>query len=67
MIGPRSLDAAYRAAGSVVAAVDLVMGGEMYSAFCGVRPPGHHAERSKAMGFCLFNNIAVGAAHALET
>ena len=67
VIGPRSLDAAYRAAGSVVAAVDLVMGGEMDSAFCGVRPPGHHAERSKAMGFCLFNNIAVGAAHALET
>jgi acetoin utilization deacetylase AcuC-like enzyme len=67
VIGPRSLDAAYRADGSVVAAVDLVMGGEMDSAFCGVRPPGHHAERSKAMGFCLFNNIAVGAAHALET
>jgi len=67
VIGPRSLDAAYRAAGSVVAAVDLVMGGEMNSAFCGVRPPGHHAERSKAMGFCLFDNIAVGAAHALDT
>jgi acetoin utilization deacetylase AcuC-like enzyme len=67
VIGPRSLSAAYRAAGSVVAAVDLVMGGEMESAFCGVRPPGHHAERSKAMGFCLFDNIAVGAAHALET
>lgn len=67
VIGPKSLDAAYRAAGSVVAAVDLVMGGEMESAFCGVRPPGHHAESSRAMGFCLFNNIAVGAAHALET
>ena len=66
VVGPKSLLAAYRAAGSVVAAVDLVMGGEMESAFCGVRPPGHHAESSRAMGFCLFNNIAVGAAHALE-
>ena len=67
VIGPKSLDAAYRAAGSVVAAVDLIMGGEMESAFCGVRPPGHHAESSRAMGFCLFDNVAVGAAHALET
>ena len=67
VIGPKSLEAAYRAAGSVVAAVDLVMGGEMESVFCGVRPPGHHAESSRAMGFCLFDNIAVGAAHALET
>ncbi len=67
VIGPKSLDAAYRAAGSVVAAVDLVMGGEIKSAFCGVRPPGHHAESSRAMGFCLFDNVAVGAAHALET
>jgi acetoin utilization deacetylase AcuC-like enzyme len=66
VISPKSLDAAYRAAGSVVAAVDLVMGGEIESAFCGVRPPGHHAESTRAMGFCLFNNIAVGAAHALE-
>ena len=66
VVSPKSLLAAYRAAGSVVAAVDLVMGGEMESAFCGVRPPGHHAESSRAMGFCLFNNIAVGAAHALE-
>jgi len=67
VVSPGSLDAAYRAAGSVVAAVDLVMGGEMESAFCGVRPPGHHAERTQSMGFCLFDNIAVGAAHALET
>ena len=67
VIGPTSLDAAYRAAGSVIAAVDLIMGGEMESAFCGVRPPGHHAESSRSMGFCLFDNIAVGAAHALET
>ena len=67
VIGPKSLAAAYRAAGSVVAAVDLVMSGEIDSAFCGARPPGHHAESSRAMGFCLFDNIAVGAAHALET
>ena len=65
VIGPRSLDAARRAAGAVVAATDLVASGEANNAFCPVRPPGHHAERNEAMGFCLFNNIAVGAAHAL--
>jgi acetoin utilization deacetylase AcuC-like enzyme len=59
------LQAARRAAGAVVRAVDLVMDGEMESAFCSVRPPGHHAESGRAMGFCLFNNIAVGIAHAL--
>jgi acetoin utilization deacetylase AcuC-like enzyme len=64
-MNPHSLNAAMRAAGSVVKAVDLVMGGEVSSAFCSVRPPGHHAERARAMGFCIFNNIAVGAAHAL--
>ena len=58
--------AARRAAGAVIAAVDFVVSGEMASAFCGVRPPGHHAESDKAMGFCIYNNIAVGAAHALE-
>mgnify|MGYP001816330854 CR=1 FL=1 len=63
---PESLTAARRAAGAVTAAVDLVVSGKMSSAFCGVRPPGHHAESGRAMGFCLFNNIAVGAAHALE-
>lgn len=61
-----TLRAAERAAGAGVMAVDLVMSGEASSAFCGVRPPGHHAERNKAMGFCLFDNIAVAAAHALE-
>ena len=66
VVSPDSLLAAYRAAGSVVAAVDLVLAGEIDSAFCAVRPPGHHAESNRAMGFCLFNNIAVGAAHALE-
>lgn len=65
VIGPDSLMAARRAAGAVVAAVDLVVSGKMESAFCGVRPPGHHAETGRAMGFCLYNNIAVGAAHAL--
>jgi acetoin utilization deacetylase AcuC-like enzyme len=65
VISPDSLGAARRAAGAVVKAVDLVVGGKMSSAFCGVRPPGHHAESDRAMGFCLYNNIAVGAAHAL--
>ena len=59
-----SAEAALRAAGAVVAAVDGVMGGEFRNAFCAVRPPGHHAERARAMGFCLFNNVAVGALHA---
>ncbi len=66
VICPDSLKAARRAAGAVVLAVDLVMSSEMESAFCCVRPPGHHAESSRAMGFCLYNNIAVGVAHALE-
>ncbi|MGI9247573.1 MAG: histone deacetylase family protein [Woeseiaceae bacterium] len=66
IISPDSLAAARRAAGAVVAAVDLVVQGEAESAFCCIRPPGHHAERSRAMGFCLYNNVAVGAAHALE-
>jgi len=61
---PRSGDAALRAAGAVCAAVDAVIGGEADNAFCAVRPPGHHAEPSHAMGFCLFNNVAVGAAQA---
>jgi acetoin utilization deacetylase AcuC-like enzyme len=62
-----SLPAARRAAGAVVEAVDLVVKGDVESAFCCIRPPGHHAESSRAMGFCLYNNIAVGAAHALTT
>ena len=60
-----SLDAALRAAGAVVAAVDAVVDGRSRRVFCAVRPPGHHATRAEAMGFCLFNNVAVGAAQAL--
>lgn len=63
---PDTLLAARRAAGAVVHAVDLVIGEKIENAFCSIRPPGHHAERDRAMGFCFFNNIAVGAAHALE-
>ena len=61
-----SREAAWRAAGAVVAAVDAVMAGDDTKAFCAVRPPGHHAEPSQAMGFCIFNSIAVGALHALD-
>ena len=65
-MNPWSLRAALRAAGAGVLAVDLVMKGEATTAFCAVRPPGHHACRARAMGFCIFNNVAVGARHALE-
>ena len=65
-MNPKSLDAALRAAGAVVAATDAVMSGEVQNAFCAVRPPGHHATPRRPMGFCLFNNVAVGAMHALE-
>lgn len=61
---PGSYEAALRAAGSVCAAVDMVMSGDATNAFCAIRPPGHHAECSSVMGFCLFNNVAIGAAHA---
>ena len=65
-MNPHTLEAARRAAGAVVLATDLVVSGAAETAFCSVRPPGHHAERARAMGFCFFNNVAVGAAHALE-
>jgi acetoin utilization deacetylase AcuC-like enzyme len=60
-----TVDAALRAAGAGVDAVERALRGETGLAFCAVRPPGHHAERARAMGFCFFNNIAVAAAHAL--
>ena len=59
-------DAALRAAGAALAATDAVMAGELENAFCAVRPPGHHACRDHAMGFCFFNNVAVAAKYALE-
>ncbi|GAA5071570.1 histone deacetylase family protein [Lysobacter panacisoli] len=66
VLAPGSAEAALRAAGAGIAAVDAVMHGEISRAFCAVRPPGHHATSSAAMGFCLFNNIAVAAAHACD-
>lgn len=63
---PHTLQAALRAAGAAVQATDLVLAGEAPTAFCNIRPPGHHAERSAAMGFCFFNNVAVGIRHALD-
>jgi acetoin utilization deacetylase AcuC-like enzyme len=65
-MNPHSLKAALRAAGAAVLATDQVVRGEAEAAFCSVRPPGHHAGRARAMGFCLFNNVAVAAAQALE-
>jgi len=59
-----SAEAALRAAGAVIAGIDAVLEGSLRNAFCAVRPPGHHAERNRAMGFCLFNNVAIGALHA---
>jgi len=64
VLSPASGEAALRAAGAVVAAVDAVVKREANNVFCAVRPPGHHAEPERAMGFCLFNNIAVGALRA---
>lgn len=66
-LSPQTLTAALHAAGAPVLGVDMVMNGQTDAVFCNVRPPGHHAERARAMGFCLFNNIAVATAHALET
>jgi acetoin utilization deacetylase AcuC-like enzyme len=65
-MSPGSLTAARHAAGANIAAVEEVMAGRHTAAFCAVRPCGHHAEKNRAMGFCLFNNIAVGARHALD-
>jgi acetoin utilization deacetylase AcuC-like enzyme len=65
VLSPRSGGVALRASGAVCAAVDAVIAGEARNAFCAVRPPGHHAEPDHAMGFCLFNSVAIGARHAL--
>jgi acetoin utilization deacetylase AcuC-like enzyme len=64
--GPGTWQAALRAAGAAVAATDEVIAGRARNAFCAVRPPGHHATRDEAMGFCFFNNVAVAARHALD-
>jgi len=66
VLSPGSGEAALFAVGGVCAAVDAVVAGHAQNAFCALRPPGHHAERNRAMGFCLFNNIAIAAFHALE-
>jgi len=63
-VSEQSLTAAYMAAGGVLAAVDAVVNGEVKSAFCVVRPPGHHATADRGMGFCIFNNVAIGARYA---
>ena len=65
-INAHTWKAALRSAGAAMAATDAVMAGELENAFCAVRPPGHHACRDKAMGFCFFNNVAIAAKYALE-
>ena len=65
-MNPFTLNAALRAAGAVVLATELVLERKVENAFCAIRPPGHHAGSARAMGFCLFNNVAVGVAHAIE-
>jgi len=66
LVCPFTRQAALRAAGSAVAATDLVIDGQAENAFCAVRPPGHHATRDAAMGFCFYNNVAIAARHALD-
>lgn len=67
MMNPYSLSAALHAAGAAVQGVDLVMRGEVVATFCNVRPLEHHVESYRAMGFCIFNNVAMGAAYAMAT
>ena len=66
IISPESKKSTVDAVGSIIAAIDGVQNKEFHNAFCAVRPPGHHAERNKAMGFCIYNNVAVGAHYLLE-
>ena len=66
IISPGSKDATKDAVGSIIAAIDGVENKEFNNAFCAVRPPGHHAEKNKAMGFCIYNNVAVGANYLIE-
>ncbi len=66
IISPKSIESALRSAGAVVAAVDDVLTGKTKTAFCAVRPPGHHATRDSAMGFCIFSNLAIGGLHAVQ-
>ncbi len=66
IISPGSKEATADAVGSIITAIDGVQNKEFHNAFCAVRPPGHHAERNKAMGFCIYNNVAVGAQYLLE-
>lgn len=65
-MNPNTMKAALRSAGAGILATDLVMKGEIENAFCAIRPPGHHAELAKAMGFCFINNVAVAARHAID-
>jgi len=66
IVSPGSKDASRDAVGSIITAIDGVHSKEFKNAFCAVRPPGHHAEKEKAMGFCIYNNVAVGANYLLE-
>ncbi len=66
IVSPGSKDATKDAVGSIIAAIDGVQNKEFKNAFCAVRPPGHHAEKDKAMGFCIYNNVAVGANYLIE-
>ena len=66
VISPQSIEAALRSTGAVVTAVDSVLTGKATTAFCAVRPPGHHARKNSAMGFCIFGNVAIGGWHAIK-